>query len=131
MKYSNFILTFLFITMLKFAAVAQPAGPFNNYPVYPGNDLGVKYSPTKTVFKVWAPKASEVKLRLYDAGDGGEAIRTIAMTKVLKGTWVTTVNKDIKNKYYTFQVMQDGKWLLEHPDIYAKAVGVNGMRGMV
>ena len=27
--------------------------------------------------------------------------------------------------------MQDGKWLLEVPDLYAKAVGVNGKRGMV
>jgi len=27
--------------------------------------------------------------------------------------------------------MQDDKWLLESPDIYAKAVGVNGNRGMV
>ena len=45
--------------------------------------------------------------------------------------WKVTVKKDLKNKYYTFQVMQDGKWLAEAPDIYAKAVGVNGHRGMV
>jgi len=67
--------------MLKSAGVAQSAGPFDKYPVYTGHDLGVKYSPLKTVFKVWAPKASQVKLRLYDAGDGGEAISTISMVK--------------------------------------------------
>jgi pullulanase len=117
--------------MLKSAGVAQSAGPFDKYPVYTGHDLGVKYSPLKTVFKVWAPKASQVKLRLYDAGDGGEAISTISMVKGVKGTWAAVINKDIKNKYYSFQVMQDDKWLLESPDIYAKAVGVNGNRGMV
>ena len=43
----------------------------------------------------------------------------------------SVISKDLKNKYYTFQVQQDGKWLAEAPDIYAKAVGVNGHRGMV
>jgi len=117
--------------MLKTAGLAQKVGPYDNYPVYTGKDLGVKYSLLKTVFKVWAPKAAEVKLRLYDAGDGGEATSIINMVKENKGVWLATVNKNVKNKYYTFQVMQGGKWLLECPDIYAKAVGVNGKRGMV
>lgn len=75
--------------------------------------------------------ASEVKLRLYDAGNGGAAINTISMVKSINGTWLAVVDKNLKNKYYTFQVLQDGKWLLECPDIYAKAVGVNGTRGMI
>lgn len=117
--------------MLISAAFAQPTTPYADYPVYTGHDLGVKYSPNKTIFKVWAPMASEVKLRLYDAGIGGEPISAIAMEKGIKGTWSAIVNQDIKNKYYTFQVLQQGKWLYEAPDIYAKAVGVNGARGMV
>lgn len=104
---------------------------YDDYPVYTGHDLGVTYSPLKTIFKVWAPKASEVKLRLYAAGDGGEALQTINLGKTESGTWAITLKGDQKNKYYTFQVMQDGQWLLECPDIYAKAVGVNGHRGMV
>ncbi|WP_295667295.1 type I pullulanase [uncultured Mucilaginibacter sp.] len=131
MKYSKALSIILFLTMLKTAGHAQLVGAFNNYPVYTGKDLGVKYSTLKTVFKVWAPRASEVKLRLYDAGDGGEAFSTIYMAKGSKGVWKIVVDKNVKNKYYTFQVMQDGKWLLESPDIYAKAVGVNGKRGMV
>jgi len=127
----NFIFTIVFIFMLKTASVAQHISTFANYPVYSGKDLGVKYSPQKTAFKVWAPKASEVTLQLYDAGDGGQAIETVSMTKGTKGTWATVINKNIKNKYYTFQVKQEGKWLLERPDVYAKAVGLNGMRGMV
>jgi len=105
--------------------------PFDSYPVYSGSDLGVKYSPLKTTFKVWAPKASEVKLRLYDAGEGGNAISTVDMAKGINGTWRAVISKNLKNKYYTFQIKQDGNWLLEAPDIYAKAVGINGHRGMV
>ena len=62
MKYFSYLFTLLFITMLTTAGLAQQAGPFDNYPVYTGRDLGVRYSPQKTVFKIWAPKASEVKL---------------------------------------------------------------------
>jgi pullulanase len=120
-----------FLMVLSSAASAQTADNYANYPTYTGNDLGVSYSKQQTVFKVWAPKASEVKLRLYEAGNGGDAINTIDLTKADNGAWQTTVTQDIKNRYYTFQVMQDGKWLLEAPDIYARAVGVNGHRGMV
>ncbi len=101
------------------------------YPVYTGTDLGVTYSPKKTTFKVWAPAASSVKLRLYAAGLGGQPLQAIDLEKKDHGTWATSVIKNIKNRYYTFQVMQDGKWLLEVPDMYAKAVGANGKRGMV
>ena len=131
MKFSGVISTIAFITMLTTGANAQQTSTFTNYPVYTGNDLGVKYSPLKTIFKVWAPKATEVKLRLYDAGEGGKAVITVNMQKSTKGTWKILIDKDLKNKYYTFQVMQDGNWSLECPDIYAKAVGVNGKRGMV
>ncbi|TFF35768.1 type I pullulanase [Mucilaginibacter psychrotolerans] len=101
------------------------------YPVYNGTDLGVIYSPAKTTFKVWAPQATAVKLRLYAHGQGGEVLQTINLEKKGNGTWATSITKDIRNRYYTFQVMQDGHWLLEVPDMYAKAVGVNGKRGMV
>jgi pullulanase len=104
--------------------------PYAKYPVYRGS-LGVSYSHKKTTFKVWAPMATEVKLRLYDAGAGGTPIKEIDLKKRSGGMWDAVVAEDLKNKYYTFQVQQDGKWSLEAPDIYAKAVGVNGHRGMI
>ncbi|MDB5090671.1 MAG: pulA [Mucilaginibacter sp.] len=129
MKRYLFIL--LSIAMLTAFKPVQKTELFDKYPMYSGNDLGVNYSPLKTVFKVWAPMASEIKLRLYDAGNGGQAINTISLVKSIEGTWQAIINKDLKNKYYTFQTLQNGKWLLECPDIYAKAVGANGARGMV
>lgn len=100
-------------------------------PVYKGTDLGVNYSPGKTTFKVWAPEASAVKLRLYAKGLGGDALQAIDLKKQADGVWAISVTQELKGRYYTFQVMQNNKWLLEVPDMYAKAVGVNGKRGIV
>lgn len=131
MKRLKWIFLILFTAMLTSFKPTRQIPSYDDYPVYSGNDLGVKYTPQKTLFKVWAPKASEVKLRLYTAGDGGEARQTVTLAKAGEGVWVITLKGDQKNKYYTFQILQDGRWLLECPDIYAKAAGVNGHRGMI
>lgn len=125
-----FLLLFALMPLISFKMVSVNT-PFQDDPVYNETDLGVNFSPQKTAFKVWSPKAAAVKLRLYAAGQGGSPIRTIDLTKAGDGVWETVINQNIKNQYYTFQVNENGKWLLEKPDLYAKAVGVNGKRGMV
>ncbi|GAB3930986.1 type I pullulanase [Mucilaginibacter myungsuensis] len=100
-------------------------------PVYTGTDLGVTYTAAKTTFKIWSPTATQVKLRLYAEGLGGEALKNIDLIKQENGVWMAVVNGNLKDKYYTFQMLNGDKWSLEVPDIYAKAVGVNGKRGMV
>ncbi len=119
----------MLFTFLPFLCFSQ----MNNkdYPVYSGTDLGVTYSPTSTIFKVWAPTASKLMLKLYKTGTGGSAFQVITMQKAPEGIWQYNIKKDVKNVYYTFQVEADSKLLQETPDIYAKAVGVNGQRGMV
>ena len=101
------------------------------YLLYNGNDLGVTYNGKKTTFKIWAPTAIAVKIKLYKAGIGGEATDSLLMKKVQQGVWEKTIKRDIRNTYYTFQVQHNGKWLAETPDMYAKAVGVNGKRGQI
>jgi hypothetical protein len=39
---------------------------YKSYPVYGGKDLGLTYSPKSSLFKLWAPTATQVKLKLYD-----------------------------------------------------------------
>jgi pullulanase len=109
------------------------AESYDDYPVYNGTDLGVHYAAAATSFKVWAPKASEVMLRLYKTGDSRDsvALSAVSMTKSENGTWSVMIGNDLKNNFYTFQVKQTDKWLTEGPDIYAQAVGVNGRRGMI
>jgi pullulanase len=132
MKHLKTILVLAYISVLSTSfKPANKSSASGEYPVYNGNDLGVSWSPEQTVFKIWAPTASAVKLRLYAAGEGGKALQTFNLTKAQEGVWELTLNQDLKNQYYTLQTNINGHWLKERPDIYAKAVGVNGKRGMV
>jgi pullulanase len=99
------------------------------YPAYDGNDLGVIYTKKKTIIRIWAPTAKKVELRIYEKGVGGEAIRIDQFLKADKGTWTIVLNGDLKGYFYTFRV-NDGDWLNETPGVDARAVGVNGQRGL-
>ena len=54
---------------------------------YDGDDLGATVDGDFTVFKLWAPTAGLVSLRLFEAGAGGEAYETLDMEKGEKGVW--------------------------------------------
>ena len=100
------------------------------------------YSKVKTLFKLNAPttvnldgmtgattqidKKKQVKIHIYEDGQGGKAIKTIKMKATGENRWETTVKGDLKGKFYTFDI---GKG--ETPGVFAKAVGVNGMRGAI
>ena len=103
---------------------------FINSYTYSGNDLGASYSKSSTTFKVWAPIATDVTLNLYSAGNGGSAYKTVKMTKGTGGVWQTTVTGDLNKVYYTYSVTNYGV-KKETVDLYARATGVNGQRGMV
>jgi pullulanase len=97
---------------------------------YGGADLGAMWSEAKTTFRLWAPTASSVALNLYGDGSGMNLIITIPMTKDVKGTWFTEKAGNLDKIYYTYTVTVDGV-AQETVDPYAKAVGVNGERGMI
>ncbi len=103
---------------------------FSTYPHYGSNDLGVHWSKIGTFFRIWAPTAIEVELRLYSNGENSEPLKIISLQKDKKGTWIHTEPGNLENLFYTFRV-NDGEWLHEVPDPYAKATGVNGNRGMI
>ena len=104
---------------------------FINFPVYKGNDLGVKWTPEKTVVRIWAPTAKRILFRLYKEGFNGGAIREISMHPDQSGTWVLEIDENLENLFYTLQIRDNTGWLKEGPDIYATAVGINGHRGMI
>ena len=103
---------------------------FSTYPNYDGDDLGVSWSPEKTVIKIWAPTAKLIELRLYKDGKSGEPFHKTNLQIVGNGVWMTVLNGDYEGKFYTLRI-NDGEWLDETPDIYARCVGVNGLRGMI
>ncbi len=103
---------------------------FSTYPFYEGSDLGVFWSPEKTLVKIWAPTAQAIELRLYKDGQSGEPFHKTTLQPEGKGIWSTILKGDYEGKFYTLRV-NDGEWLEEVPDIYARCVGVNGKRGMI
>ena len=96
---------------------------------YDGDDLGASIDGEVTVFKLWAPTASEVVLNLFEDGAEGEAYEKVEMTKEEKGVWVGAASCG-SGTYYTYSVTT-AAGTQEAVDPYAKAVGVNGSRGMV
>ncbi len=96
---------------------------------YDGDDLGATLQGETTLFKVWAPTASRVRLNLFEAGDGGEAYETLDMTRGEKGVWSAEAACGA-GTYYTYLV-NTSAGEQEAVDPYARAVGVNGDRGMV
>ena len=103
---------------------------FSTYPFYPENDLGIFWSPEKTKIKIWAPTAKIVELRLYKDGQTGESFHKTNLQQYENGIWSTILQGDYDGKFYTLKI-NDGEWLDEIPDIYARCVGVNGRRGMI
>jgi pullulanase len=103
---------------------------FSTYPYYGGDDLGVFWAPEKTVVKIWAPTAHLVEFRLYKDGKSGDSFYKTQLQASGDGTWSTVLTGDFEGKFYTFRI-NDGEWLDEVPDIYARCVGINGIRGMV
>lgn len=96
-------------------------------------ELGVVYSQDKSEFILWAPTAEKVNLVLY--GNNGydynsEAEQIFDMKKSEKGSWKIEINKNLNGYYYNYLVKVDGQ-VNEVVDPYARAVGINGDRGMV
>lgn len=110
---------------------ADQLDTYDKYPCYYGNDLELVYTPEQSVFTLWAPTASKVRLKLYKSGEGGEPEEQLEMNMIDDGAWRISVERDLKGLFYTFQIEKDGKWLDETPGIWAKAVGINGNRAAI
>lgn len=108
--------------MAAIAALGMNAGQFNNE---------ITYTKRGTTFALVAQKAQSVNLNIYAEGTGGKPVKTVSMRKGEKGVWKAVVKGDLKGRFYTFNVKQDGKMLGETPGLFAKAVGVNGKRGAI
>ena len=127
-------LVILGVAVTTAASCAPTKNEYASYELYPvrsGSLAEMEYAPDGTRFSLWAPTADEVRLMLYNEGEGGHAYRTVAMEAGEEGVWHTTVSEDLLGKFYTFNVKIDDRWLGDTPGIFAKAVGVNGQRAAV
>ncbi len=102
-----------------------------DYPPYDGTDLGLVYTPSGSVFRIWSPPAEAADIQLYKDGRFDEPFKTIALGKTGNGCWSIRLSGDHKGTFYTFRVKIKGQWSDAVPDPYAKVVGINGRRAMV
>ena len=92
------------------------------YPVRSGSLTEMEYTPQATSFSLWAPTADEVRLMLYEEGQGGHAYRTVSMEAGEEGVWHAIVDEDLMGRFYTFNVKIGDRWLGDTPGINARAV---------
>ena len=102
---------------------------FDELFAYDGDDLGVRYTPEETKFRLWAPSASEAKVLLYPVWDFMFA-EEMEMTRDVQGTWTLQLEGDYKGIGYKYKVKVGEQWN-EAVDPYAAAVGINGDRGAI
>ncbi len=95
---------------------------------YPASDLGANYSKERTDWKVWAPTATHMKLRLYLQNE--QVFETYQMTREEKGTWSISLEGDYDGYYYTYLACINLLWN-EAVDPYTKAVSINGKYGVI
>ncbi|MBN8877331.1 MAG: type I pullulanase [Sphingobacteriales bacterium] len=126
-----FMLVGFLIPFLSSNSQVKDVRNYVSYPVYTGRDLGLTYSAARSSFRIWAPTAEKVQLRLYAEGIGGEPLQEKEMKKDKDGTWSITLTGDQQGRFYAFSALIDGQWMAEVPDPYAKATGANGKRAMV
>lgn len=97
--------------------------------------LGNEYSPEMTVFKLWNPTATSVKVNRYATGTDGEAdaqnYGSTEMNKLMDGSnwtgvWTCTIAGDLKGSYYTYSANEE-----EIADPWSQAVGFDRKRSMV
>ncbi len=117
MKFRTFLLSLL-TTCTGHSALAQT---FNE----------VVYSPKSTTFSLTtSPDVKKVDVVISD-NDSDTAQQLVkSMKRVGTGKWKLTIKNDLKGKYYVFSVYNQAQ--PDHtPGVFAKAVGVNGKRGVI
>ncbi|WP_174729376.1 type I pullulanase [Mesobacillus harenae] len=95
---------------------------------YEGNDLGLLYTQKKSFLALWAPTATEVKLKI--AFPGSRIFKEVPMHRFDKGVWRLEIDKDLEYCRYAYKICINQEWRIA-VDPYARSVSVNGEYGVV
>lgn len=125
------IVTMLLLSASPAIKAVDNDAAFLSYPTYDGDDLELTVDSKGTHWRLWSPAAEAVRLMIYPTDRNTAATDTIDMTRSERGTWVASVPEQLYGRYYTFSVLDKGKWLAETPGVWAKAVGTNGERAAI
>ena len=107
---------------------------FDRYYTYDG-ELGVIYSQSETIFRIWSPISANVLLNIYETGTpkvygGNDDKEVYKMSYKAGGIWETKIIGDMAGSYYTYTLTHSAG-TVETVDPYVKACGINGVRGYV
>ena len=103
---------------------------FNETYAYDGR-LGAVCEKGKTVFRLWSPVASQVRLRLFKGSkEESGAYASHTMEKNRHGVWVYSAEGNLHGTYYDYLLeIQEKEYITIDP--YAYSASANGKRGMV
>ena len=93
-------------------------------------ELGCFCTPRGTEFRLWAPTAQQVALRLFSTGETDTCLRMIFPEREARGVWRYATGEIWDGLYYDYLVTVDGV-TRRTADPYARACGLNGARSMV
>lgn len=114
------------------APAAKPVA--DDYPPCLDAELGASASESGTRFRVWAPAAVSVTLRLFSKGtdeEDGRPLGRFPMMPGPDGTWELTFEDDRHGQYYDYLVEFGNGSVRRTADPWARAAGANGRRSMV
>lgn len=97
--------------------------------VYPRQDLGNRWTPSRTTFKVWSPVSSSVTLRMFGSVDG-PVKREVPMKRGRYGVWYVEVPGNLDGTFYQYVLTSYGRTRVA-ADIYARAASPDSARSMV
>lgn len=112
-------------TPLVFANVVKSAA-FDEMFYYQGNDLGCHYEPKRTTFKLWAPTAYRVYVRL----NKNNQQRMLEMKREDHGVYALQVEEDLLYASYVYYVEVNGETNI-CIDPYGKASTINSKQSVV
>ncbi len=82
--------------------------------------LGAVYHPRETTFRLFAPRADSVYLRLYPSVNAPKPDLDIPLDYIGRGIWETSVAGNLHGVYYTFVVKNPRQPAVEIVDPYAR-----------
>lgn len=95
---------------------------------YMGNDLGMTFHEDTRTFNVWSPHAKAVHLNIYETANINDDSLIIQIPMTLENNvWTKTIEEDMDGLFYTYE-FNHFDYVVEAPDLYSKAVGINGDR---
>jgi len=92
--------------------------------------LGAGHGKASTSFRYWAPLATEVRLLIFEEGQGSPPIAEHRLALSSKGTWEIELPGDFHGLYYLFRIRVFGRWRVGI-DPFARSAGANGRRGLI